>query len=180
MTPARAQERLKTPPPARAGGKPAPASLESKPAPPPIPLPDIAGRYEGVTALLRTVDVLLEPRAEVDEIEDGLPALSTRLAERREATRRVLAGSPSLAALDALADSWQPLRIELAAALATLRARALTLEEVRNRLDAAKETWTQTRDEARKAGAPEPVLKRVESVLFSLAAARARLETARG
>src|SRR5262249_41219744 len=114
------------------------------------------------------------------ELGDGRAALWTRLADRREATRRVLAGSPSLAALDALADSWQPLRIEIAAALATLRARALTLEDVRNRLDAAKETWTQTRDEARKAGAPEPVLKRVEPVLFSLAAARARLGTGPG
>ncbi|HEU5195976.1 MAG TPA: mechanosensitive ion channel domain-containing protein [Methylomirabilota bacterium] len=180
VTPAWAQERPKMLAPAPAGSKPVPASLESKLPPPPIPLPDIAGRYEGITALLRTIDLLLEPRAEVDAIEDGLPALSTRLAERREATERVLAGSPSLATLDALADSWQPLRIELAAALATLRARALTLEDVRGRLDAAKETWTQTRDEARKAGAPEPVLKRVESVLFSLAAARARLETARG
>ena len=168
------------PAPASTESKPTPASTESKPAPTPIPLPDIAERYESTAALLRTVDLLLEPRTEVEAIDNGLAALSSRLTERREATQRVLAGSPSLAALDALADSWQPLRIELAAALATLRARALTLEQARAQLDAANETWTQTRDEVRKARAPEPVLKRIESVLFALAAVRARLETARG
>ena len=166
---------------AAAHAQTAPAPAQSKPPlPPPIPLPDIAGRYEGVDAYLRTVDVLLEPRGDVGAIEQGLPSLTARLTERREATQRVLATSPSLAALDALADSWQPLRIEIAAELATLRARAMALEGARNQLEAAQETWTRTRDEARKARAPAAVLKRIEGVLASVAAARARLETARG
>jgi len=159
----------------------APALAQDKPPPAAaIPLSDIAARFENATAFLRTVDALLEPRGDVGAIEQGLGSLSTRLTERRQATERVLAAAPSLAALDALADSWQPLRIELAASLATLRARAKALEDARDQLAAIDATWTSTRDEARKTRAPAPVLKRIDGVLASVAAARARVETARG
>jgi hypothetical protein len=100
---------------------------------PAIPIPEIADRFESVTAFLRTLDGLLAPRSDVQSVEQGLPALRKRIDERVEATERALAAAPSLTALDSLADSWQPLRLELSAALGTLRARALTLEEAREK-----------------------------------------------
>jgi small-conductance mechanosensitive channel len=182
-------------------GAPAPAAQDRRPAattsdktaavpapapdkgPAAIPLPEIADRFEGLTAFLRSVDALLVADAAMLSIEGRLPAMATRLAERRKATDQTLGSAPalatSLATLDGLTDSWQPLRAELAEWLATLRVRATALESARDKLTETRETWIRTGEAARSARAPAPVVARIDGVLSLLSAAQHRLELAR-
>ena len=162
----------------RAGGED-PKRTGAPEAPTPIPVAEIAQRAEEVSEFLRAVDAAVAPSARVASIESNFPGLAERITTRTTQTRAALAAQPTLGTLDTLTDTWQSTRLTLSAWVEELTARAIKLDEQRARLAALKETWTHTRAEARSAGAPAPIVERIDAVLGELDTARARVEKAR-
>src|SRR5262249_55597732 len=128
---------------------------------------------------LRAVDAAVAPTARIASIESDLPGLAERITTRTTQTRAALAAQPTLGTLDTLADAWQSTRLMLSAWLDELTARAIKLDGQRAGLAALKETWTRTRAEVHSAGAPAPVVERIDTVLGELDTARAWVEKAR-
>jgi potassium-dependent mechanosensitive channel len=155
-----------------------PAKTEPPPSAP-VPMAEIARRAEEVDDFRRSVDATVAPSARIVSIESQLPALDTRIAERRDRMQLVLNTQPSLLTLDALAESWQETRVELTGWVEALTARAILLDQQRARLQALKETWTRTRAEVRAAGAPKPIVDRTDGVLAAIETTRQRLDSAR-
>ena len=163
---------------ARTSAADVPAKTEPPPSAP-VPVAEIARRAEEVDDFRRSVDATLAPSARIASIESQLPALDTRIAERRDRMQLALSTQPSLLTLDALAESWQETRVELTGWVETLTARAILLDQQRARLQALKESWTRTRAEVRAAGAPKPTVDRTDSVLAAIETTRQRLDSAR-
>jgi small-conductance mechanosensitive channel len=155
-----------------------PAKTEAPPSAP-VPVAEIARRAEEVDDFRRSVDATVAPSARIASIESQLPALDTRIAERRDRMQLALSTQPSLLTLDALAESWQETRVELTGWVETLTARAILLDQQRARLQALKETWTRTRAEVRGAGAPKPIVDRTDGVLAAIETTRQRVDSAR-
>ena len=144
-----------------------------------IPVAEVAREVGEVGEFLRGVDATLAPGPHIESIEAELPALSERVAARFDQTRKALDEQPSLGALDSLTETWQSTRLGVAAWVETVTARAILLDEHRARLETLKETWTRTRQSARTADAPKPILDRIDAVLGAIETARQRVETAR-
>ncbi|MGH7309198.1 MAG: mechanosensitive ion channel domain-containing protein [Candidatus Rokuibacteriota bacterium] len=145
----------------------------------PIPLAEVTARAEEVGALLRTLDPQLPPDGQVARIESELPALSERLTQRFDRTRRTIETRPGLGTIDALADSWQSSRLDLRARLDTLTTRAIWLDQQRQRLTALEQTWSRTQ-EAYATGTPDYLIERVGAVRSAVGAAQARVSSQRG
>jgi len=157
-------------------------AAETKSEPPSsaaVPVAEIARRAEEVDEFRRTAEATVAPSARIASIEAQLPALDARIAERLGRTQLALANQPSLLTLDALAESWQETRVELASWVETLTARAILLDQQRARLLVLKETWTRTGAEVRAARAPKPIVDRTDGVLAAIETTRRRLESAR-
>lgn len=155
-----------------------PAKTEPPPSAP-VPMAEIARRAEEVDDFRRSVDATVAPSARIASIESQLPALDTRIAERRDRMQLALSTRPSLLTLDALAESWQETRVELTGWVDTLTARAILLDQQRARLQALKETWARTRADVGVAGAPKPIVDRTDGVLAGIETTRQRLDSAR-
>src|SRR5690349_15327596 len=132
------------------------ATLEKPATTPPaaIPIAEIAGRADEVSALLRTLDERLPASPQIKRIEQELPALSERLADRSEQTHQTIESRHALGTLDALMDFWRSSRGALAAWMATVTERADWLEQQRVELAKLGVTWARTRTEVRAAKAP--------------------------
>ena len=158
---------------------PAPARTPEPVTPATIPVPEVAQRAEEVAAYLRSLDLLIVPTADIDAIQRQMPEMTARTDQRLSETRAVLGSDPALTTLDMLAESWQTRRLELARWIDLLTRYATRLEDEIARLKDARETWTRARADARASQAPAPVIARIDSVLESLQAARARVEAQR-
>jgi len=148
-------------------------------APSAIPIAEIAGRADEISALLRTLDERLPASPQIKRIEQELPSLSERLADRSEQTHQTIESRHALGTLDALMDFWRSSRGGLAAWMTTVTERADWLEQQRVELAKLGTTWTRTRTEVRAAKAPPELLQRVMDVLTALAGAQARVEAER-
>jgi potassium-dependent mechanosensitive channel len=146
---------------------------------PAVPVAEVATRAEEVTASLRALDVELSESPQIAEIEQELPGLTERLTARFNRTNQVVKAGSDLMSLDALAESWQSTRLGLAAWMKVLTRRAIWLEQELERLATLRVVWTRTREKAREAGVPAPVIERIDAVLSSLATARGRVESQR-
>jgi hypothetical protein len=122
--------------------------------PQPIPVAEVAGRADDVSAFLRSVEEQLPPSAQITKIEGELGPLSEKLAERGEQTRRIIEANPGLGALDSLTDSWQSGRLGLMSWMTAVTDRANWLERQRSLLAKLSTTWTLTRQELRVAKVP--------------------------
>jgi hypothetical protein len=161
---------------------PAPTAKEQKipaDAPPAIPIAEIAGRADEVGAFLRSLDERLPAGPQIKKIEQELPPLSERLAERVEQTQQTIESRHALGTLDALTDSWRSSRGGLAAWMALVTERADWLEQQRADLARLAATWTRTRTEVRAAKAPPELSQRIVDVLTALAEAQGRVEAER-
>jgi potassium-dependent mechanosensitive channel len=161
---------------------PTPTAKEQKipaEAPPAIPIAEIAGRADEVGAFLRSLDERLPAGPQIKRIEQELPPLSERLAERVEQTQQTIESRHALGTLDALTDSWRSSRGGLAAWMALVTERADWLEQQRADLTRLAATWTRTRTEVRAAKAPPELMQRIMDVLTALAGAQARVEAER-
>jgi small-conductance mechanosensitive channel len=146
--------------------------------PAPIPVAEVTARAEEVGTFLRTLDAQLPPDGPVARIESELPALSERLTQRFERTRRTIETRPGLGTVDALADSWQSSRLGLRARLDTLTTRAIWLDQQQQRLTQLEQTWNRTQ-EAYATGVPGYLIERVGAVRSALGAAQARVSSQR-
>ena len=162
-----------TPPPASPAPK-APAD-----APQAIPVAEVARRADEVGAFLRSLGEQLPASPQIKRIEQELPSLSERLAERFEQTRQTLESRHALGTLDALVDSWRSSRGGLATWMATVTERADWLEQQRTELAKLAATWARTRAEVRSAKAPPELSERIADVLTALIDAQARVEAER-
>jgi small-conductance mechanosensitive channel len=159
-----------------------PAAEERKAAvdaPQAIPITEVAGRADEVGAFLRTLDEQLPASPQIKRIEQELPQLSERLADRFEQTQQTIGSRLSLGTMDTLTDFWRSNRGSLVAWMATVTERADWLEQRRVELAKLAATWTRTRTEVRAAKAPPELMQRILDVLTALAAAQARVEAER-
>ncbi len=75
----------------------------------------------------------MPPDPQIARIESQLPVLSERLAQRFERTEQTIESRPPLGAIDDMTDSWQSAEVSLRAWLDSLTARAVWLDEQRQR-----------------------------------------------
>ena len=155
----------------------APARAADTPAT--IPVAEVAGRADEVSALVRSLDERLPPSPQIAKIEQDLGPLSDKLVERAEQTRRTLATTPELGTLDSLADSWQSSRVALAAWMTTVTERVNWLEQQRTQLADLNTTWTRTRLELRAAKVPPELAKRTVDIVAAIIEAQSKVETQR-
>src|SRR5262249_36369775 len=123
-----------TPPPT---AKERESSTDEQPA---IPVAEVAGRADEVGAFLRSLDEQLLASPQIKRIEQELPAVSERRADRFEQTQQTIESRRALGTLDALVDSWRSSRGGLAAWMATVTERADWLEQRRAELAKFAET----------------------------------------
>ncbi len=161
----------------------APVMAQDKPqpgaTPASIPIPEIATRAEEVAVLLRNIETLLAPDADIEAIRQRLPELTGQINARLQETTQSLEGHPSIEALDALFTSWQRIRSELAKALERLTQRATRLEDELERLAGILGIWKRTRADAAASKAPGPVLERIDALLAAIPQAQKRLREER-
>ena len=166
-------------PPPAAGPVAGPAAKPEEQPPEAIAIPEIAIRAEQVTNRLREIEAGLEKDPAVDAIAQELPDLIegnlTLLAE----TDSLLEQAPRQHVLNAIADSWQSARAAMAARDATLTKRANALESNIQKLEALRETWRLTSDEASAAKAPEKVRKRIDATLGAIDSTQKKIELRR-
>ena len=166
-------------------GSPQPSQAPKAPAAPandtptPIPVTEVTGRADEVSALLRSIDDQLSSRSQIAKIEGELGPLSEKLADRTEQTRRTIAGTPALGTLDSLADSWQLSRVGLASWMTTVTERANWLEQQRTKLAKLGSTWMLTRQELRAAKVPPELAQRTLDTVAAISAAQAKVEDQR-
>jgi small-conductance mechanosensitive channel len=144
-----------------------------------IPVAEVAGRADDVSAFLRSLDERLPPSPQIAKIEQDLGPLSEKLVERTEQTGRTLATTPELGTLDSLADSWQSSRVALAAWMTTVTERANWLEQQRAQLASLNTTWTRTRLELRAAKVPPELAKRTVDIVAAIIEAQSKVDTQR-
>src|SRR5262245_27400654 len=147
--------------------------------PTPIPVAEVTGRADEVSALLRSIDDQLSSRSQIAKIEGELGPLSEKLADRTEQTRRTIAGAPALGTLDSLADSWQSSRMGLVSWMTIVTERANWLEQQRTQLAKLSSTWLLTRQELRAAKVPPELAQRTLDTVAAITAAQARVEPER-
>ena len=145
-----------------------------------IPVAEVTGRADDVSAFLRSLDEQLPPTSQISKIEQELGPLDDKLAERAEQTRRTIASAPGLGTLDSFADSWQSSRVGLVSWMATVTDRANWLEQQRTQLAKLSATWAKTRAELRAAKVPPELTQRTADTAAAIAGAQAKLEAQRG
>jgi small-conductance mechanosensitive channel len=171
--PAHAQSQTQSP---QTPAAPAPAAD----TPTAIPVAEVAGRADDVSAFLRSLDEQLPPSSQISKIEQELGPLDDKLAERAEQTRRIIASAPGLGTLDSLADSWQSGRLGLVSWMATVTDRANWLEQQRAQLAKLSATWAKTRADLRVAQVPPELTQRTADTVTAIAGAQTKVEAQRG
>jgi small-conductance mechanosensitive channel len=156
-----------TPPAPAAAPSPEPGPLPTAAAP--IPIPDIVRRADETAARLRALDETARARPGVSEIERRLPALGEDMRVRVQATERALADNPRGPILDNLASPFVAARVLLTGWAELLTRVATEHERDLGELAALRATWQATRAEARRTGAPLPVLARADATLAAIA-----------
>src|SRR5258705_12987833 len=115
--PAHAQSQTQSP------QKPA-APAPTAETPTAIPVAEITGRADEVSAYLRSIDEQLPPSSQISKIEQELGPLGDKLTERAEQTHRTIVAAPGLGTLDSPPDSWQSSRLGLGSGMANVTDRA--------------------------------------------------------
>ena len=159
----------KSSPPAAAGPS-APASQPAA-APPPstaIPLAEVASRATEMEALLRTFEALGVPSHKVAVVQSQLPAESARLEMELQRTLSILRGHPTLVWLEGAQELWREWEQPVTTWLNELTQRATQLQNGLTRLADEQRKWTETRDAARAARAPESILRQIAEVLAAI------------
>jgi len=142
-----------------AAGKPA-ASPPSviQPAQPVIALPDIPVQADRLLTALRTLEARVTPSRAVLHIETGLPAMIQRIGDAQIETSGQLGAESSRTELTNLADLWAGIQAELSGWADLLRVRSTDVGTVLDELAGLTDTWTRTREEARRTKAPAALL----------------------
>ncbi len=153
----------------------APAASAPEAPPQPIPVPDIIRRAEEVTARLRALEEDVGSRAEVEIIENRLPAVAEDVRSRVAPTLKILADAPPSAMLDNYVSPLLTARGLLTGWATTLGRHATQAEADLAELGALRASWQATRTEARRTGAPSAVLGRIDGTLSAIGEAETAL-----
>jgi potassium-dependent mechanosensitive channel len=174
LPPVRAEAQPPSPSAAEAVATPAPT-----PAPEPIPLPEIAQRAEAVGRTLREIEAESAPLASIVEIGEQEKARLGDLEKGAAEALQSVEGGLSLPDLGYLERTWLNRASEAETWSEQLTARATALDRRLSQLDRMEKTWTLTLREARSAGAPAQLQKRVGEVLQAVEAARRKVDERR-
>jgi len=159
---------------APAAGKPAASAPPVlQPAQPVIAVPEIPVQADKLLTALRALEDRVAPSRAVLHIEAGLPAMTQRIRDAQLETKGQLEVESSWTELTNLADLWAGIQGELRGWADQLRAQATDVGTVLDQLEALADTWTRTREEARRAKAPAALLKRTDDALSAIEATRA-------
>ena len=145
----------------------------AQPAAPAIAVQDIPLEADRLLTALRVLEERVAPKGAVGAIEAGLPAMAQRIADGQLETKGQLGAASSLTVLTNLADLWGGIQGDLKAWADRLRVRAADVGTVLDQLSTLADTWTHTRDEARRTKAPPALLKRTDEALGAIASTRA-------
>jgi small-conductance mechanosensitive channel len=157
----------------------APTAAPTATAAPPVPLPEIAKRADELAVYLQEVEQRVDPTDVLREIETQLPTVADRVAALRDHSSRVLPARPSLQLVDELSDQWTGMQTTLAAWDAEITTRATQLDQEMRGIAELQAVWRATRDMAPQAGAPAPVVERINSTLALIQATRKQLDAYR-
>jgi len=166
------------------GGAADQTTSEPKPATAPspstaIPSAEVATRATEIPELLRTLTANLAPSPAVETIQQALPEIIEQIDRGFAGTMSTLQEQPTLETLQAQQQVWQRRQLQATGWLNLLTQRAIGLREALNRLAGLQQTWLQTRDAARAAQSPEPILQQIDTVLAAIEAAQTPLQTQR-
>ncbi len=155
-------------PPTKAAGAPVPA----QPVAGAIPAPDIPLEADKLITVLRSLEQRVGPSPTLLAIEGGLPAMAQRISDAQIETKGQLSTASSQTELTNLSDLWAGLEGDLKVWADQLRVRATDVGTVIDQLEELADTWTRTREEARRTQAPPALITRVDEALAAIAAVR--------
>jgi len=148
-----------------------PAPVASAPETPAVPqtvaLGEMPGRLESTELLLRKTRNLVESDDQTHDAEAALPGLRGHTDEGLSVLERFLASTPARARLTGAIADWKYRREGLTEWKDRLATRADRLEQAMNSVQAERDLWVRTRDEARAAGVPAAVRTRLDTTIDS-------------
>jgi len=159
--------------------QPAAAPPAAQPVPAAIAVEDIPLEADRLTTALRALEERIAPTGTARDIEAKLPAMAQRIADAQLETNGQLGAASSMTVLTNLADLWFGIQGDLKAWAERMRARAADVGTALNQLATLADTWTRTRDEARRTKVPSALLKRTDEALDAIASTRAHASARR-
>ncbi len=126
------------------------------PAPTAIPLAEVVTQAETAQSNLRDIEADLAADQITATVNGELPVLTREIDARLEENSKILNSRPSLETLRNLENDWTTLGEKLPAWKRDLTTRATELDREIARLAALGDTWQQTLELARAAGATTP------------------------
>ena len=161
-----------TAPAASAPSKPASAPAPRKPIEGAIPAPEIPSEVDQLLTLLRSLEERIGVTPAIVAVQTGLPDMAQRIADAQIETRGALATASSLTALTNLTDLWAGIQGDLKVWADRLRVQATEVGSIIDQLVELSDTWTRTREEARRTQAPPELIKRIDAALAAIATLR--------
>jgi potassium efflux system protein len=152
-----------------APAQPAAAPPAAQPAPVAIAVQDIPLEADRLMTVVRALEERIASAGATREIEARLPAMAQRIADAQLETKAEAGVASSMSVLTNLADLWFGIQGDLKASADRLRVRAAEVGAILDQLATLADTWTRTRDEARRTKAPPAVLKRADEALAAIA-----------
>jgi potassium-dependent mechanosensitive channel len=137
-----------------------------------IAAPDIPLEADRLLTELRSLEDRLAPTPAVRAVEKELPAMADRIADARTETKGQLSMASSLTVLTNLSDLWVGIQSDLKTWADQLRVKATDVGAILDRLADLADTWSRTREEARRTQAPPTLIKRVDEAIAQIAALR--------
>jgi len=168
--PSATQQSVQSAPAAPVPQQPAAAPSAALPVPAAIAVQDIPLEADRLMTVLRALEERIAPTGTTREIEAKLPAMAQRIADAKLETKDQLGAASSMTVLTNLADLWFGIQGDLKEWADRLRVRAADVGTVLDQLASLADTWTRTRDEARRAKAPPVVLTRTDDALRAIVA----------
>ena len=156
---------------APAPGKPA-TPAPSKPIEGAIPAPDIPLGVDQLLVLLRSLEERIAVTPAIVAVQSGLPDIAQRIIDGQIETKGALAAASSLTALTNLSDLWAGIQGDLKVWAERLRIQATEVGSIIDQLEELADTWTRTREEARRTQAPPELIKRIDAALAAIATLR--------
>jgi len=156
------------------------ADAKAAPSPPAaIPVEEVARRASEVPNSLRLLTEPLRPSAQIELIRERLADVRQEIDRDLAAAATILQGQPTLDVLQSQMLLWQRRQLQTAGWLNALTQRGTLLQEAMDRVARMEATWSRTREAARAATAPSPILDQIEVALTEIRAAETPLAAQR-
>ena len=154
-------------------------SEKQPPAPVAVPLAQIPAEAESAGATARKLAADDESRPVIAAIGTDLPALGGDIDSLWRENKGILAQRPTLDLLRAMDGRWYDLRGRLAASSERLQRLVASHDQALARVDKLQASWSATLAAAREEKAPLELIRRAETLLGEIAAARRAVERRR-